>query len=79
MPSTSASGLPSAISLMVKSNSLPATKSMASDASTDASGETATCAPTKPSRMPGFSAFRASATLTSAGKDGVLVCSTTSS
>ncbi len=61
---------------MVKSNSLPATKSRAGLARNDASRATATAAPTMPMSRRGFSALRASATATSPGNDGVLVCST---
>jgi len=48
------------------------------EAASEASGETATWAPTKPMRRSGFSRFIASATLTSEGYDGVLVCRTAS-
>src|SRR5262249_45676688 len=45
----------------------------------DASGDTATCAPTNPISSAGFARFKASATFTSDGKDGVEVWSTASS
>ena len=70
---------PSATSLMVKSNSLRATKSMALDAFSVASGSTATLAPIMPIFKPGLSALSASAVLTSEEKEGVDVCSTTRS
>ena len=67
---------PSAISLMVKSNSLPATKSMARELSRLLCGSTATLAPTNPALSRGFAALSASMTRTSEAKDGVEVCST---
>jgi hypothetical protein len=70
------SGRPSATSWIVKSNSLRATKLSARLARTEASGATATAAPTRPMIRSGFSALRASATRTSEAKDGVLVCIT---
>ena len=77
MPSIEASGRSSrATSAMVKSNSSLATKSMAGDAISDGSGSTATFGPTNPTSREGFSAFRASATLTSPAKVGELVWST---
>jgi hypothetical protein len=66
---------PSAISLMVKSNSLPATKSIAAELARLACGSTATLAPTKPALRRGFAALSASTTRTSEAKDGVEVCS----
>src|SRR5437764_14863113 len=56
---------------MVKSNSLPHTKSSAGDAASAASRCTATCAPISPIRSAGFSPFSASATLTSWANDGL--------
>src|SRR6266545_774597 len=70
---------PSATSLMVKSNSLRATKLSAGAALSAASGATATAAPTMPMMSEGFSALSASTTLTSERKEGVLVCTTQSS
>ena len=64
---------------MVKSNSSRATKSIASDASRETSGSTATLAPTNPTVSAGFARLSASATWTSPVKDGELVCSTASS
>ena len=64
---------------MVKSNSSRATKSIASDASSEASGSTATLAPTNPTVSAGFARLSASATWTSPVNDGELVCSTASS
>ena len=64
---------------MVKSNSLRATKSMASEAASEGPGETATCAPTMPMRSFGLAALKASTTFTSEGKEGVEVWSTRSS
>ena len=60
----------------MKSNSSRATKSIESDASSEASGSTATLAPTKPTFSAGFARLSASATCTSPAKDGELVCST---
>jgi hypothetical protein len=60
----------------VKSNSFPATKSSAAQDPSEASGATATAAPTMPIINRGFSALSASATRTSPAKDGVLVCMT---
>jgi len=65
--------------LTVKSNSLPATKSIASELSRLACRSTATLAPTNPVVMAGFAAFSASTTRTSETKDGVEVCSTAKS
>ncbi len=79
MPSIVSQGLPSAISLMVKSNSLRATKSSTGAAARLCSGSTATLAPTKPILSFGFASFIACATFTSLAKDGVEVCITTSS
>ncbi len=67
---------PSAISLMVKSNSLPATKSIAGELLRLASGSTATFAPTKPAFSCGLASLSASMTLTSEANEGVEVCST---
>jgi hypothetical protein len=75
-PATRSSGRPCAISWIVKSNSLPATKSIARDACSACSRATATWAPTKPTRSAGLLSRSASATLTSWAKDGALVCST---
>ena len=72
-PSISASGRPAATSWIVKSNSLRATKSIASDARSAASGATATWAPTKPIRSRGLASLSASATRRSERKEGVLV------
>ena len=52
---------------------------MADDARSDSSACTATWAPIMPIDSWGFSAFSASATFTSWGNDGVLVCRTASS
>ena len=52
---------------------------MAADAASVASGSTATLAPIMPIFKPGLSALSASAVLTSEAKEGVDVCSTTSS
>ena len=70
---------PSATSLMVKSNSLRATKSIAPEAASVASGSTAALAPIMPIFRLGLSALSASAVFTSLEKDGVDVCITTSS
>ena len=78
-PSTGAQSRPSAISLMVKSNSLRATKSITAPCARLSSGCTATLAPTKPIFSDGLAAFSASATFTSDAKDGVEVCITHSS
>ena len=67
---------PRAISCTVRSNSPRATQSTAGLLRIEASGATATAAPTMPIDRPGFSAFNAAATFTSAAKDGVLVCIT---
>src|SRR6185437_9126034 len=64
---------PSAISLMVKSNSLRATKSIGAPWARLSAGCTATLAPTKPIFSDGLAAFSASATFTSDAKDGVEV------
>jgi hypothetical protein len=50
---------------MAKSNSAPATKSIAGEAASADSRATATWAPTNPTRSPGFSARSASDTFTS--------------
>ena len=73
MPSIPAQSRPSAISLMVKSNSLRATKSIGAPCSRLSSGCTATLAPTKPIFSAGFASFSAAATFTSEAKDGVEV------
>ncbi len=70
---------PSATSLMVKSNSLRATKSIAGDAFRLSSGSTATFAPIMPIFRLGLSALSASAVRTSDENDGVEVCITTRS
>ncbi len=67
---------PSATSLMVKSNSLRATKSISGDPAMLPFGSTATLAPTRPAFRFGFTAFSASIILTSEAKDGVEVCRT---
>ena len=72
-------GLPSATSLMVKSNSLRATKSTARPAIRLFSGSTATLAPMKPILMSGLIALIISAVFTSDLNDGVEVCITTRS
>ena len=72
-------GVPSATSLMVKSNSLRATKSTAGPAMRLFSGSTATLAPIKPILMSGLIALIISAVLTSDLNDGVEVCITTRS
>src|SRR6516164_11667947 len=72
-------GRPSATSLMVKSNSLSHTKSIAGDALRLSSGLTATAAPTRPILIRGFISRKASATLRSEAKEGVEVCRTRSS
>ncbi len=64
---------------MVKSNSLPATKSIASDALKLPAGSTATFAPMSPAFKPGLTAFIASIALTSEAKEGAEVCATTRS
>ena len=64
------------MSRMVKSYSSRPTKSMASEASRDSSGSTATLAPTNPIISFGFSRLSASATAASPVNDGELVCST---
>ncbi len=72
-PATSASGLPSATSLRVKSNSSLATKSIAGEASSDRSGATATVGQARPINREGAASLSASATLTSPAKVGELV------
>ncbi len=72
----SANGTPSATSLIVKSNSLRATKSMAFDARSDPSASTATFAPIMPIFSAGFASLNSSAVRTSCRNDGVDVCST---
>ena len=64
---------------MVKSNSLRATKLSAGAAASEASGATATAAPTMPMTSAGFSALKAWATRASARNEGVLVCITQTS
>jgi hypothetical protein len=65
---------------MVKSNSLRATKSIASPPRSRLSfGCTATLAPTMPIFSDGFAVLSASATFTSDANEGVLVCITTRS
>ena len=61
---------------MAKSNSAPATNSIAGEAASADSRATATWAPTKPMRSDGFASRSASATFTSCAKDGALVWST---
>src|SRR6266446_4494737 len=78
-PLMSLQGMPSATSLIVKSNSLRATKSTARAAIRLFSGSTATLAPMKPIRMSGLAALIMSAVFTSDLKDGVEVCITTRS
>ena len=78
-PSIRSGARPSANSLIVKSNSLRPTKSIAADAFRLSSGWTATLAPTKPTLSDGFASFIASATRTSLAKDGVEVWSTSRS
>ena len=73
MPLTSASGMPSAISLQVKSNSSRQTKSIASDAVSELCGSTCTFAPTRPMTIDGLRFFRSSQKSASVGNDGVLV------
>jgi hypothetical protein len=63
----------------VKSNSSRATKSIAADACSEGPGCTATFAPTRPTVSDGLAALSASATFTSPGNVGELVCSTASS
>ena len=70
---------PSAISLMVKSNSLPATKSITFDALRLPAGSTATLAPMKPALRSGLTDFMASTALMSEAKDGADVCRTAKS
>ncbi len=79
MPSIAAKSRPSATSLIVKSNSLRATKSIGAPFCRLSSGCTATLAPTKPIFSAGFASFIACATCTSEAKDGVEVCITQSS
>ncbi len=79
MPSTSRSSRPSAISLIVKSNSLRATKSIGAPLTRLSSGCTATLAPTMPISSDGLASFSIAATLTSEAKEGVEVCITTMS
>ena len=77
MPFTSASRRPSETSAHAWSNSPTPTQSTARAAPSDAAGSTATWAPTMPTRTPGFSCFKRSATRTSLPNEGVLVCITT--
>jgi hypothetical protein len=63
----------SAISLMVKSNSLRATKSIGAPRARLCSGSTATLAPTMPMTRFGLASFNACATFTSEPNDGVEV------
>ena len=79
MPSTADQSRPSAISLIVKSNSFRATKSMGAPCAKLSAGCTATLAPTIPIFSDGLTAFSAAATFTSEANDGVEVCSTHSS
>ena len=79
MPSTPAQSRPSAISLMVKSNSLRATKSIGAPWVRLSAGCTATLAPTKPIFSAGLASFSAAATFTSAANEGVEVWITHSS
>src|SRR5258708_2367095 len=72
-------GMPSATSLMVKSNSLRATKSTACPAMRLFSGSTATLAPMNPIFTSGLIALIISAVFTSDLKEGVEVCITTRS
>ena len=67
---------PSATSLIVKSNSLPATKSIAVDAPRLPAGSTATFAPIRPALRSGLTAFIASIVLMSDANDGADVCRT---
>ncbi len=60
----------------MKSNSFRATNASAALARSEASGATATAAPTSPMTSAGFSALSASATRTSEANEGVLVCMT---
>ena len=60
----------------MKSNSLPATKSIAREAPSALSRATATWAPTNPTHSRGLASRSASATFTSWPNDGALVCST---
>ena len=70
---------PSATSLIVKSNSLRATKSTAGAAFRLPSASTATLAPIEPDLQVGIRAFSASAVFTSLAKEGVEVWMTTRS
>ena len=70
---------PSATSLMVKSNSLRATKSSSSQAASEPAASTATLAPIMPILRLGLAAFSARTVFTSEANDGVEVCSTTRS
>src|SRR5262249_24348244 len=67
---------PSAISLMVKSNSLRATKSIICDALRLPAGSTATLAPTNPALSAGLTALSALTVSMSEANDGADVCST---
>ena len=77
MPFTSPRGRPCAISAQAWSNSPTPTQSTAPASRSEASGSTATWAPTIPTRSCGFSPFSRSATRRSLPKEGVLVCITT--
>ncbi len=72
-------GWSSATSLMVKSNSLRATKSTAGASIMLRSGCTATLAPIRPALICGLAAFKASMVATSDLKDGTEVWATTRS
>ncbi len=67
---------PSATSLMVKSNSLRATKSINGEALSEPAGSTATLAPTSPIFSAPLAALSALMVATSEAKDGADVCST---
>ena len=73
MPSTCASGVPFAISTMVKSYSSRATKSIAGLAARLESGSIATLAPTKPTMMAGLRCLMSAAVRMSWLKLGVEV------
>ena len=68
--------LSSATSLIVKSNSLRATKSITGPSRREPSASTATLAPIMPIFSAGLAAFIASAHFTSEAKEGTEVCST---
>ena len=75
----SAQDRPSAISLMVKSNSLRAAKSISGEAFREPAGSTATLAPTRPIFRSLLASLSALMVATSEANDGAEVCSTTRS